>query len=133
MTLSPTQLMASQEDINAVRDAALDYIEGYVQGDAERHALAYHPECIKRQFATDEATGIEQLVVLSPQVMADYAAKFGGATEDAEWEVIIDDVSAGMASVRVYSTQWVDFLHVVKARGEWRLLHVTWHDRRSVD
>jgi hypothetical protein len=24
---------------------------------------------------------------------------------------------------------WVDFLHVVKARSEWRLLHVTWHNK----
>lgn len=26
-------------------------------------------------------------------------------------------------------SQWVDFLHIVKARGAWGLFHVTWHDR----
>lgn len=36
-----------------------------------------------------------------------------------------------MASVRIYSCRWVDFLHIVKARGDWGLFHVTWHDRRD--
>ncbi|HEX6335605.1 MAG TPA: hypothetical protein VFZ85_01505 [Jiangellaceae bacterium] len=48
-----------------------------------------------------------------------------------ESEIFVDAVSDGMASVRVYSCQWVDFLHVVKARGEWKLFHVTWHGRTS--
>lgn len=34
---------------------------------------------------------------------------------------------ADIASVRVYSCHWVDFLHIVRARGEWKLFHVTWH------
>jgi hypothetical protein len=125
MKLAPTELDASQEDIDGVTRAALDYIEGYVEGDAERHARAYHPECVKRRFATDEETGVDELVVLSPRIMADYAARTHIA--DCEAEVVIDAISEDIASVRVYSCRWVDFLHVVKARGEWRLFHVTWH------
>ena len=44
-------------------------------------------------------------------------------------EVIIDAVFEDIASVRVYSPRWVDFLHIVKARGAWKLFHVTWHSR----
>jgi hypothetical protein len=47
-------------------------------------------------------------------------------------EIFIDDVSQDIASVRVYSGHWIDFLHIVKARGQWKLLHVTWH-RRSTE
>lgn len=60
-------------------------------------------------------------------MMADYAAL--GTVPDCEAEIIIDAISEGIASVRVYSCRWVDFLHIVKARGEWGLFHVTWHDR----
>jgi len=127
MSLAPGDLQASTDEIDAVRNAALDYIEGYVTGDAERHARAYHPECVKRRFVTDEETGIDGLVVLSPRIMADYAART--RIDDCETDVIIDAISEGIASVRVYSCRWVDFLHVVRARGEWRLFHVTWHRR----
>jgi hypothetical protein len=66
-------LDASQEDIDAIKRAASDYLEGYVTGDAERHARAYHPECLKRRLKRDEETGIYELIVLPPQVMVDYA------------------------------------------------------------
>jgi len=46
-------------------------------------------------------------------------------------EIIVDAVFNDIASVRVYSPWWVDFLHVVKARGEWKLFHVTWHRRED--
>ena len=127
MALAPTGLVAPQEEIDGVMAAALDYIEGYVEGDAERHARAYHPECIKRRYVTDEESGIDELVVLSPRVMSDYAALSEMA--DCEIDVIIDAISEDIAAVRIYSCRWVDFLHVVKARGEWKLFHVTWHGR----
>jgi len=127
MALAPTEIEAAQDDIEGVMTAALDYIEGYIDGDAERHARAYHPECIKRRYTTDEDSGIDELVVLSPRMMADYAAL--SQMSDCDTEVIIDAISEDIASVRVYSCRWVDFLHVVKARGEWKLFHVTWHGR----
>lgn len=127
MALAPVELVATKEDIDAVMGAALDYIEGYIEGDPERHARAYHPECVKRRYVTDEDTGIDELVVLSPRVMSDHARL--SQMSDCETEVVIDAISGGMASVRVYSCRWVDFLHIVKARGEWKLFHVTWHGR----
>lgn len=123
---------AAQEDVDAITKVALDYIEGYVSGDAQRHARSYHPEAIKRRYTQDEA-GIFGIISLSPQTMADYAATQTDTDQGGSVEVVIDDVFEDIATVRVYSPRWVDFLHVVKARGEWRLFHITWHDReRSV-
>lgn len=127
MTLVPTELIATKEDIDGVMTAALDYIEGYVEGNADRHARAYHPECIKRRYTIDDDSGVAELVVMSPQTMVDYAAL--SDLTDCETEIVIDDISEDIASVRIYSCNWVDFLHIVKARGEWKLFHVTWHGR----
>ena len=127
MTLAPAELVASQEDIDGVMRAALDYIDGYVTGDAERHTQAYHPECVKRRYDKNEKYDIAELVVLTPQMMTDYAAVT--QIQERDREVIIDAISQDIASVRIYSERWVDFLHIVKARGDWKLFHVTWHDR----
>lgn len=123
------RVMADQVDLDGIERAARDYIEGFVTGDAERHLGAYHPECVKRRLTTDAETGVTEQVVLSPQTMADYAATGETVIEDCPAEVFIDDVFEDIAAVRIYSCRWVDFVHVVKARGEWRLLHVTWHGR----
>ncbi|MGI9621560.1 MAG: nuclear transport factor 2 family protein [Acidimicrobiales bacterium] len=131
MNTNPDTLSAPQEDIEAVTRAALDYIDGYTQADPVRHAKAYHPECVKRRYTVDDETGVQELKVFSPQMMVDYASS-QPAMDECEAEIIIDAISEDIASVRVYSCLWVDFLHVVKARGEWKLFHVTWH-RRPTD
>ncbi len=118
----------AQDDIDAIAAVARDYLLGYVSGDSQRHLRSYHPEAIKRRYSKDE-DGIFGIVSLSPQTMADYAATESGTDTGGSIEVIVDDVYEDIASVRVYSARWVDFLHVVKARGEWRLFHVTWHRR----
>lgn len=120
---------APHADVEAVKRVAREYIDSYVRGDAARHAAVYHPECLKRRFVTDESSGVTELVTLSPQVMADYATASGPMDGECETEVVIDDISEDMASVRIYSCRWIDFAHVVRARGEWRLFHVTWHAR----
>ena len=71
--------------------------------------------------------GITRMIILSPQTMADFADTETPAA--AEAEIIIDAAYHDVASVRVYSKRWVDFLHVAKARGTWKILHVTWFNR----
>lgn len=123
-------IQAPESDLDAIASAALDYLEGYVLADSERHARAYHPEAIKRRYTEDE-DGVFSMINLSPRVMSDYAATQTPSDEADRAEIFIDDVSQDIASVRVHSPRWVDFLHIVKARGEWKLLHVTWHSRQT--
>ena len=127
MAVVPASLSADASDLEAIEAVALDYLVGYVTGDPDRHLNAYHPEAIKRRYSESD-DGVVGMVNLSPRTMADLAA-ITEPEDDCDVEVFIDDVSEDIASVRLYSCHWVDFLHVVKARGEWKLLHVTWHRR----
>jgi hypothetical protein len=120
-----------EADLEAIERVARDYIDSYARADPLRHEAVYHPECLKRRYTTDESTGVTELVTLSPRIMADYASASGPMEEDCETRVVVDDVSEDIASVRIYSCRWVDFAHVVRARGEWRMFHVTWHGRWS--
>ncbi len=47
-------IQAPDSDLDGIAAAALDYLEGYVLADSERHARAYHPEAIKRRYTEDE-------------------------------------------------------------------------------
>lgn len=115
----------SPEDEAEITARALDYVEAWYAGDAETHAHAYHQECVKRAY---QPNGYN-LVTTSPERMVDLCATGESILDGAEWEIIIDDVAGGVATVRVYSTKWVDFLHVAKARGRWGLFHVSYHER----
>jgi hypothetical protein len=114
----------SDDDEAEITATARDYVEAWYAGDAERHANAYHQEFVKRAYHSNGSN----LVTTSPERMVELCVAGDSVLEDGEWEIIIDDVSGGVATVRVYSTQWVDFLHVAKARGRWGLLHASYHE-----
>lgn len=75
---------------------------GQVSGDAQRHACSIHPEAIKRRYIQDE-DGVFGIISLSPQTMAAYAATQTDTEAERSADVVIDDVSQAIASVRIYS------------------------------
>src|SRR2546428_13074076 len=48
------------DEKTAIRKTALDYIEGWYEGDAARMESALHPELAKRMILTDPKTGHSQ-------------------------------------------------------------------------
>jgi len=50
----------STDDDAAIKATALNYIEGWYQGDAARMESALHPELAKRMILTDPKTGRSQ-------------------------------------------------------------------------
>ena len=62
MGLVEDRVGVSESDIEAISQVALDYLEGYVSGDGDRHLSSYHPEAIKRRYSvgTDGGGGDHQ-------------------------------------------------------------------------
>src|SRR5262245_48208457 len=52
---------ASDADLAAIKQTALDYIEGWYEGSAERMERALHPELAKRIVITDPKSGRSRL------------------------------------------------------------------------
>jgi len=44
-------------------------------------------------------------------------------------EVTILDIFENVASVRVDATQWIDYLHLARWNGEWKIVNVLWEMR----
>lgn len=134
--------MASQTDgpknhINekeAIRRTALDYLEGWYQGDAERIGRSLHPSLVKRALKKDSPTGREYLNYLTREEMV-VATEEGGGTHVAIdkqlYTITILDIYEEVASVRADNPDWVDFLHLVKLNGEWVIVNVLYTTNRS--
>ncbi len=58
LAYAPAEAQTAQ-DSAAIRSTALDYIDGYWSGDAQRMASALHPELVKRIRGADPSTGRE--------------------------------------------------------------------------
>lgn len=128
----PTLVAQSPADSAAIRAAALDYIEGWFAGDADRMTRALHPELVKRIMVTDPVTG-RQLIdgMGASRLIEGTRRKFGTEVppEQRRTDVTILDAFGNAASVKVDAGPWVDYLHVVKFDGAWKILNVLWERR----
>jgi len=120
---------ADPADEAAIKRAALDYAEGWYEGNAERMERALHPELAKRIVFTDAKTGRSRLEQMSALTLINGVRAGGGKeTPAAEQlkEVTILDVYGGTASVKVVMSGWIDYLHVARSNGQWRIVNVLW-------
>ena len=79
-------------DEDAIRAAALDYIEGWFDGDAGRMDRALHPELVKRCRGI-EGDDPDALETLTAREMVDATAEGVGRGEDAEDRQISVEIS----------------------------------------
>jgi len=67
-----TTEMQELSDAAAVRQTALDYVEGWYEGNAERMGRALHPDLQKRIVEKDPRTGKDRLREMSSSTLIGY-------------------------------------------------------------
>jgi hypothetical protein len=118
-------------DSAAIRQAALDYIEGWYEGNAERMERAVHPDLAKRIVNVDQR-GRSVLGHQSAMTLVQNTRRGGGKETPAtqrRTDVRILDTFGNTASVRVDADRWIDYLHVAKWNGRWVIINVLWENR----
>ena len=115
-------------DSSGIRQAALDYIEGYYDGDGPRMERALHPELAKRIVRTNEQ-GRSQLSQMSAMSLV-LGTRAGGGKDipvaERHKDVTIFDIYQNAASAKIYASGWVDYLHLAKWNGRWVIVNVLW-------
>ena len=116
-------------DLAAIAQAALDYIEGFYEGDAARMERALHPELTKRIVRPDPESGCSQLVEMSALTLVQITgARANRPTPAAErqQDITVLDVFENAASAKVVAGGWIDYLHLVRWNGRWVIINVLW-------
>jgi hypothetical protein len=120
------------DDSSGIRAAALDYIEGWYAGNGDRMARALHPELAKRIMNTDSAGNVWIRDMGATELVRGTRSGGGSRTPAPAQrkDVRILDVFQNAASVRIDAATWIDYLHLVKWRGQWVILNVLWEVRQ---
>lgn len=123
------QTNVSETDKAAIKQTALDYIEGWYEGNAERMERALHPELAKRIVRTNPQNGQSRLDQMSAMALVQGTRRgFGKQTpkDKQQKDVIILDVYGNTASVKIIASDWIDYLHIAKSNGRWVIVNVLW-------
>ncbi|MBK9154876.1 MAG: nuclear transport factor 2 family protein [Chloracidobacterium sp.] len=119
----------SSEDRAAVKQAALDYIEAVYNVNPAQAERSVHPELVKRGFFvkrgetsySPHAMTFTELVELAKT----YNAR-GTIPKDAPKEVVVFDVVDQTASVKVTAVWGIDYMHLAKYDGKWKIINILW-------
>jgi len=124
----PQAAAGADPDKAAIIQAVLDYADGYYDGAADRMTRAVSPLLTKRGLMNRPPVA-PYLVQMNAEMLIEATRRGGGKTPPEKRGIATEvlAVDAEMASARVFSTGFNDYLHLIKRDGEWRLVNVLWH------
>jgi hypothetical protein len=123
------QAQEQPNDETAIRKTALDYIEGWYEGDAARMESALHPELAKRMIFTDPKTGHSQFNHMGAMQLVQNTRRGGGnktPKDQQTKDITILDRYNHAAVVKIVASGWIDYLEEAKVNGEWKIINVLW-------
>jgi len=110
------------EDSSAVRATVTNYIEAYYTGDARRMEQTLDPHYLKHiihgNIPMREKTAPEMLEEVRTHGIPDIPQ-----TQRTE-QVIVLDVAGNIASAKLVTPGWMDYVTLAKSGGEWKILSI---------
>ena len=119
-------------DSTAIRATALDYVEGWYEGNPERMGRALHPELVKRIVVSDTATKRSVLESMGASALVNgtrHGWGKGTPKNKQQKDVTILDIFGNAASVKAVMADWIDYLQVAKVDGRWVIVNVLWEQK----
>ncbi len=125
----------SDADSEAIKRTALNYAEGWYEGNADKMENSLHPHLAKRIVRTNDKgqSNLGQMTAL--ELVQGTRAGSGKKTPAAEQQktVTILDVLGGAATVKLEMRDWVDYMHLGKFNGKWVIINVLWELKPKKD
>lgn len=128
ITIAPT-VKASRADLDGIAQTITDYMECWYGAGHKKLPAAIHPTVVKRVLPAHPDTGKTVLrEVTASQLMENalVCAQSGNHPPREAWrnDITIYDVFEDIATAKAVGTLWVDYIHLAKVNGDWKIMHI---------
>ena len=115
-------------DRDAVRQAALDYVEGIYNVQPERIERSVHPNLVKRGFYKKDASTPYAEMPMTYEQLVKLAASWNkdGKRDLSIKEVVVLDVLDQTAVAKVRASWGIDYMMLGKFDGKWKITQILW-------
>ena len=120
-------------DNKAIIATAMDYFEGWFDGNAERMARALHPNLDKRGVRTGTTGVLLSDSRTAPQMIGLTRDGEGKAERPADLaiKVRVDDIHEQIATATVYSAVYIEYLQLMRTAEGWRIVNTLYMRRNT--
>lgn len=132
MAVSVVVLAGSKDQNHGIKKAALDYVEGWYDGNAERMESSLHPDLAKRVLMPDPRNKHGRLEHMSAMKLVQATRRQRNnpvPTEKRTANITILDVEGKAASVKAEMHDWLDYMHLARIGDEWKIVNVLWEPK----
>lgn len=130
LLLSMNSKAQTAQDTLDIKRVALAYIESQQKPDPKRMESALHPRLVKRSVFTNKLTKKEYVSEYFMENMVMLAETFNRNGDKfpamPRKEVHLLDISSKIATVKLIADTWIDYMHIIKLNGEWKIINVLW-------
>ncbi len=110
------------DDVRAITAVVTDYFQSWFRGEPERMRSALHPELRKRTPAQPGARDLTLEEDTQSSMVA--SAGRGPRPRYEHWQdVAVLDVSSDIATVKVRSQPFVEYVHLARFDGRWLIVN----------
>ena len=115
-------------DREAVRQAALDYVEGIYNVQPDRIQRSVHPTLVKRGFYKKDATAPYVEMPMTYEQLVALAGNWNkaGKRDTSVKEVAVLDVLDQTATAKVTASWGIDYMLLGKYDGQWKIVQILW-------
>ena len=115
-------------DREAVRLAALDYVEGVYNVQPDRIERSVHPSLVKRGFYKDKADGPYNESPMTYEQLVRLAGNWNkeGKRDTSIKEVAVLDVLDQTAVAKVTAQWGIDYMLLAKYGDRWKITQIVW-------
>ena len=131
MTTGQAQAPAAA-DREAVRQAAMNYIDALYQAKPELIEKSVHPDLSKRGYFRKKGEQTFSNEPMSYQQLHDLAGKWNKdgkrPLDKAPREVVVYEVLNQTASAKITAFWGIDYMHLAKYDGTWKIVNILWQE-----
>ena len=116
-TYSEEHAANQEKEITAIKQACMDYVEGYYDGHVTRIENGVHAQVVKRRI-NDNAI---------KEMTRDTLIEYAKTDDSPKPEIVVNvyDVYKDIALAKVTS-DFVDYCQLAKIDGKWQVINVLW-------
>ena len=133
--LTMNGLAQTDADREAIKRTALNYAEGWYEGNAEKMESALSPDLAKRIARTNDKgqSSLGQMTAMTLVQATRGGSGKATAKEEQQKDITILDITGGAATVKLEMRDWIDYMHIGKMNGKWVIVNVLWEMKPRKD
>jgi hypothetical protein len=113
----------STTETDAVRATVTDYIQGYYTADPARMERSLHPHYLKHTISGTEGD-LRMTEKTGLQMVEDIRSGQPVPTSERQAKISVLDINGDIASAKLITPHWVDYLTLSKWNGQWKIVSV---------